>query len=347
MAALGQHIRIRWADDRVIAPRERERRVVARGLLKVAREVPLLCFGLADTHLHAESLGDERLANEIGRRIGISLHLGLGLPVSFHVLPPRPIMDLWHLLRCFRYIHTQAAHHKVSWERWFEATSLPDLLGMRPRGAFLAARMQEQLPRLQRSELLSWIGLSQPGLALDSPGPASSAEVLDAAHSAAALDSLGGRTSEGISLRRAVMEVLGDGISRGELACILGLSVRTVTRLRSIPPDLAMVRAIRLNLGLRQELGRQAADIEARAQGRVQAQAREQAQTQTQAQAKAQTQSRAQTQAQALVQAQSQALVQAQNQASAVSGSLAQAHAQVQTLSQGGEGDLVISSSIP
>jgi hypothetical protein len=253
MTALGQHICIRWSDDRVIAPGDRERRIVARAVLRIAEDLPLLGFGLADTHLHAQSLGDERLASEIARRVGISLHRRLRLPVGFHVLPPRPILDLWHLTRCFRYVHTQAAHHGVSWERWFEATSLPDLLGLRPLGGFLAVRMREHLPRLKSAELLSWLGVAR----LDPPGEATPHEIVEAALASVALPSFDGRSRELTAMRRAVMERVGGRVSREELARLLGINVRTVTRLRALAPDPALIRVIGHNLALRQALREQ------------------------------------------------------------------------------------------
>lgn len=250
MTALGQHIRIRLWDDRVIAPTPRERRIVARAVLRIAEDLPLLAFGLADTHFHAESLGDEALANEIARRIGTSLRRRLGLSIGFRTLPLRPIQDLWHLGNCFRYVHTQAAHHGIGWEGWYEATSLPDLLGLRPRGGFLSKRTREHLPRLGAKELLSWHGVAELRPVRGRPE-----EVLEATLASAALERLSGRTPEVLALRRAAMEVLDGAGTRAELAALLGVSVRSVSRLREAAPDPVLVRAIGLNLGLRRALG--------------------------------------------------------------------------------------------
>lgn len=249
MKALGQHICLRLANDRVIAPTQEERRVVARALLRIAESSPILGFGLADTHAHAEILGDESMAGEISRRMGCSLRRRLRLPVGFHLMPPRPVHDIWHLGRCFQYIHTQAAHHRVAWENWYEATSLPDLLGLRPRGAFLAKRMREHLPRTRVTDLLTWLGVTQLRAAHGTPE-----DVLDAALAASALPSMTGHTRETNALRRAVMVLTGGQLTRAELASLLGISVSTVGRLRSIPIDPELLHAVTLNLGLRQDL---------------------------------------------------------------------------------------------
>lgn len=249
MTVLGHHIRIRLSDDRVIAPSLAERRMVVRAIHRIAEALPILGFGLADTHLHTESLGDAALANEIARRIGSSLRHRLRLPVGFHLLPARPIGDIWHLGHCLRYINTQASHHGVGWERWYEATSLPDLLGLRPRGAFLAVRVREHLPRIRRSELLHWLGVSQIRPAHGTPE-----EICQAALAASALHSFRGYAPETNALRRAVIAITGGAVGRRELASLLGVSMRHVTRLRSDPPEPELLSAIPLNLGLPREL---------------------------------------------------------------------------------------------
>lgn len=256
MTYLGQHIRIRLRDDRAIAPSDTQRRIMARTVLGIAERMPLLCFGLADTHLHVESLGDEALGNEIARRIGCSLRRRLRLPVGFRALSPRPIKDIWHLGQCFKYIQTQAAHHSLAWKYWYEATSLPDILSLRPIGGILALRMREHLPRLRPADLLSWLGVSTLRLAQDGQHETAFEEVREAVLATSALPSLGGRSSEVLALRRAAMELLGRGRTRNELASILGIAVRSVTRLREVAHSPELVRAIRLNLGLRAELRR-------------------------------------------------------------------------------------------
>ncbi len=79
--------------------------------------------------------------------------------------------------------------------------------------------------------------------------------VHDAALSAACLATLTGKSQQVRRARRAIIEVVGPRSSSGELAGILRVTQRSVQRLRQQPADERLVRALRLQLAIRAQLG--------------------------------------------------------------------------------------------
>jgi hypothetical protein len=138
--------------------------------------------------------------------------------------------------------------------QFLEATNIPDLLCMRLIGAYTRENLIQALPRLRRETILAWTGLPDPQPA-DGPWSALQSATL----SAAALTSLSGRTSEVVDARRAMLEIIGPQLKIADQARFLGLAQRTIFDLKNRPFDPGLVRAIRLQLGLRQILGTSAA----------------------------------------------------------------------------------------
>jgi len=246
MTPIGFHVVSRLEDNRVIAAMPTERRVLARVVLEKTRGHRLLAFNAADTHLHTELKESKRDSLELVRRIESSLHYRLELPVSFVEAYPEPIRKQSHLAHCFNYIMEQQPHHGLAWDPYHEASNLPDLLGLRLLGAHTIEQVRSFLPRVNRRQLLAYLGLES---LEEVDGPLEL--IVPAALSAAGLNDLSGRTREQAAARRAILELAGGQVPIARLARQIGVSARTLFRTRSLPPDPRLVRAIRLQLGLR------------------------------------------------------------------------------------------------
>lgn len=240
---LGQHVILRLGDDRVIAPSREARRRFARKMAELSRELPLLAWRLADTHLHAIALG-EAAAAELIRRLRMWFTRVARPGVALEVQRRKPILSQSHLESAFRYVLTQDVHHGVETDLGHEASSLPDTLGLRTICPEVAVRVREHLPRLKREVLLGWLGVA----ALDEA--ASADHLRDAALAAFALDELTQR-AEGADARRAAACA---GLPAAEVATRLGISPRSARRLVADGAPPRWTRAVRLQMGLRAAL---------------------------------------------------------------------------------------------
>lgn len=247
MEPLGHHIRSRLADNRVILQSDEQRRLLARVVLEQARRDGLLAFSLPDTHLHLETLCSAHATSRLSQRIGASLKQRLKLPVSYVTYPHRPILNQQHLYRTFRYIVTQYEHHGVELRSGFEATNIPDLLGLRLIGRYTLDNVRRYLPRVRSQTLLEWTGLTA---LRPADGPITA--LGDATMSATALNSLDGRSLPAVEARRAMLEIAAPQLNTSDLTSLLGVARRTLFDLKHRPVNTALVNAIRLQLGLRQ-----------------------------------------------------------------------------------------------
>lgn len=243
--ALGENIRCRLRNDGPIATTVEARRLVARTVLEIGRPFELLSFRLVDTHLHAAKGGEEGGA-EFARRLEGALTKRLGLELGFERVRVDPVQDIWHLYRLFTYVLKQGSRHGVGHlDPLFEATNLPDLLGLRTLGLYTAANVRRLLPRIHRAQLLEILELE----ALE-PADGPIEEIPAAAAAAVCRPHLRGMSPERIAARRAAVEIVGDRIDTRATAALLQVSRWTVTRLRADPSDPTLVMAVRLQLGL-------------------------------------------------------------------------------------------------
>lgn len=200
---IAQHVTTRLDEDRPLVSTARERRILVRVVHGLGRGSGLLAFSAADTHLHLLAALALAEARELMRRVTISLQLRLKLGSPFQKARCRSVLNLWHLQRALHYIHNQERRHGLVGFDTGEASSLPDLLEMRPLGNYLIGRVRRHLPRLTRNELLAEVGRE----ALE-PRQGPSSLVPEAARRAAALAHLTGNKSEAIAARRAALELL-------------------------------------------------------------------------------------------------------------------------------------------
>lgn len=243
MEPIALHVTMRLVRDQVLAPTPSARRVVARVVLRMCQHVPLLAFACVDTHIHLLLAVGRDEAGRLARRIGISLGRLLDLGSPFDASRHRPVSSVWHLRSSLEYVLMQGRRHGLPWEAYFEASSLPDLLGMRPLGLSLQGAVSRHLPRFQRSEVLSWAGWE--GLSpLDGPLD----HLVEAALRASALPTLGGGGQELLAARRAILALAGR-FTPAEKASLLGVSERSVFRLARRSLDPILLDAVRWQLG--------------------------------------------------------------------------------------------------
>ncbi len=252
MTPLGHHITLRLRSDRVLTPTPTERRIAARVILEQGRAAKLINFSIPDTHAHMNAACGDAASNELARRVELSLGRRLHLPVGFEPARVKPIRDVWHHSNLFTYVFNQYQHHGLDWDPYFEATNLPDLLGLRPNGAYTIDNVQRALPRVQRKQLLKWFSCDA-----IPPADGPMERLLDAAAAAAALPSLHGSSRDVLATRRAAVEIADGQLQRnGDLTELLQISRTSLYRLRQRPADQRLVEAIRLQLGLRAILER-------------------------------------------------------------------------------------------
>lgn len=252
---LGYHVVFRAADDRILAPTVAARRAFAGVMARIGRPHGLFGFGLADTHGHGGLVRDEDATEDAAiadakalRRLNRFIHdtrLALGHCLKLRMLAPtvRPIRDTWHAESVLGYMHRQDEHHDVHMDPLREGTSLHDLCGLRPSGLWLADRVRTLLPRLQLADFLQHWRLAELVEAdhLESLAAAGAASI--------GVGALSGRTEEHVAARRAcVHATIAESGLVGEA---LGISQRQVRHLRTQAPNPDLVRAIRLQMGLR------------------------------------------------------------------------------------------------
>jgi len=250
MSSLGQHIRLRLKDDRVIAATPQERRIVATSVLGLGRSHNLVSYGSGDNHLHMAAGTDERDGMELARRVEISLQKRLHLTVTFVPAYPEPIVDQRHLLNAFRYDLRQCQRHGLDWDPYHEGSNLPDLLGLRVLGGYTAGNVRRLLPRVKREELLELLGVAE---LRPADGPPD--QVIPAAIRAAGVPEIAGHTRQMNRVRRVVIEIVGGRIPSRTLAALLKVGKSTFFTIAKLAPDSQLVLAIRLQLGLHQALG--------------------------------------------------------------------------------------------
>ena len=247
--SVGFHIAFRARDERVLAPDAARRRAFAQVVKEVGRPRGLYAFGLADRHGHAALHGASAPVAEFMQYTALALRSRLGAPVVGRLI--REVRDGHHEESLIGYCHTQDVHHGAHLDPLREGTSLPDLFGLRPDGHWLAARVRELAPQLDRRALLGQWGLQD--LAPAGP-PANLAELEDCGAAAVGLPNLDKRSAASRAARRACVEVAGPSATLESLAEALHVHARTIRRLRESPADARLVQAIRLQLALRVSL---------------------------------------------------------------------------------------------
>lgn len=246
---IGFHVVLRLQDDRPLMRNEADMRVLARVVLGQGETRGLIAFGAADNHLHAQLATDRATAGAFALYVATSLRWQLALGAPFEPARVRPLTDQSHAYNTFRYVQRQDAHHAVNRDPTREATSLPDLLGLRVLPTTIASRVRAHLPRVTPAVLAELF----PSCAGDVSGPDAplAADLVEAAKAAFALPHLRGHGGIVGRARSATVHAGGASISARDLRDALGVSLRTVYTLRAEPADPATVRAVLLQARIR------------------------------------------------------------------------------------------------
>lgn len=253
MHSPGQHVRLRLESDRLLHCSDAQRRSLATAVHKTARPYPLLSFGCAGSHLHFVVATDHRGAGEFARRLEISLQLRHDYGSPFLRVHRRPLEDQRHAFSACLYDMRQREHHELASDPFLEATSAPDLLGARVIGAHLIPRVRERLPELRRRHLLDLFGIDD---LQEAEAWADPVEVVEAVLAAFALAGLRGSSQSVRRARAVVIALVGPDLSARELAALTHCSPRTIARHRQgPPPNEHDLRAVRLQLDLRRQVG--------------------------------------------------------------------------------------------
>jgi len=242
---LAQHVTMRLADSRVIAPTVAARRLAARTFLELADAYELLAFHIVDTHAHALAVASRDDAGTFARRVEGTLSARLQLGCAFERARFTPVRDQSHLASTFRYVLDQARRHGIDSDPLHDASSLPDLVGMRIAPGQMRERARSLLPRFDLDELAATY--LPPRVAARVEGLADAAA---AAFGLAAVESRGAASA--LAKHAAVFAGLAEGFALGAIAAGLGLTRRRVEQLRAgAQPPVQSVRAIRLQLRFR------------------------------------------------------------------------------------------------
>ncbi len=244
-------------DSRAIASSPTAWRTIALSVLTVGRPFPLVCFRAVDTHIHALLTCGAREAAEFGRRVEISMQRRLNPGVGFAEVHVVPVVDQRHLTSTFWYALDNARRHGADVDPLFEASNLPDLLGMRVLGRWTISHARAALPRLHGDRLRELLPV-QPGSERDPP------LLLEAATAAIGYPriSLRGRVphrslvGEAADAIAAALRAIPDR-SSAEFARLLDVSRGTVARAREEEPRGELVAAIEQQLELRTAWGLQ------------------------------------------------------------------------------------------
>lgn len=170
----------------------------------------MLSFSSADTHLHFEIAVSRAQASEMMRRFKIAWIKRNRLEVGFVAAWHDPVREQSHLYSAFKYVLTQDLHHECQVDPYFEATALPDLLGMRViDSAGLVDNVRAFLPRVSSEYLLDAIGLSRQQLGRITLEEVSLDHLSEVAAAAVALPNIIGRR-QGCYQRTSC-----DGVCRG------------------------------------------------------------------------------------------------------------------------------------
>ncbi|MFZ5477652.1 MAG: hypothetical protein ACOZNI_12820 [Myxococcota bacterium] len=206
----------------------------------------MFAFGAADSHLHVALACGRKQLGRFLQRLLCALRARLGVDVAFDVTRIRPFRDQWHRANDIGYVIRQALHHEIATDPWLEGSALPDILGLRPKGATLRETVLRVSPRLKPEALLL------PLVGRRSLAEADEISLLaEATRAAALLPSLEGRDARVVEARRAA--VAATAASTQAVAAALGISPRAVQHLRAQPHDPRLVTAIRLQMGLRSQ----------------------------------------------------------------------------------------------
>jgi hypothetical protein len=259
--ALAYHLGLRRLDNGALAESRSQLVRLVRSVLTLGRDFGLVVFGFGDHHLHLKTKPDREAACELARRLALSfgrlLNVSSGIARSFI----KPVENGRYLYTLFRYVLEQPEKHGTVIDPSCEATAIPDLLGLRPKGAYLQQAVRSLLPRVSQRAIFEIAGV--PCLE-PAPEVEPIKELVPATLAAAALPNLEGYDELTRVARRAAMAVAEGKAPNTKLATLLDVGRSTLYALRAQEPVAKLVSAIRGQISLRSWYAERRAAIEAR-----------------------------------------------------------------------------------
>lgn len=253
---IGYHVTMRLADDGGIARTPDALRLASRLVLRFGEHRGLAAHRIADNHGHSLLLGSRETAGMFARVVEGAWRKRLRIGVPFQPCRIRPIVDERHFVRSMPYVFRQEDHHGTAFDELQDGSSLLELLGMRLGAHWLAPRVRAAMPRLNRTTLLEWLGA--PGL---DDEPMEVRHLPDATAAAWGVGDLHGNDVRSIRARRVAVHTL-DRIAPNEgVDSTLGISPRSAMRYRREEISPAELRAVELQLKLRNHVERRHALI--------------------------------------------------------------------------------------
>lgn len=234
-------------------PTEQQMRAAVRTIDRIVGELAAM-FCVVDDHVHVWFM---TTVSRVGFITG-ALRRALG-PLAaavIDVVHHKPIAKRSHQRSMVGYLLDQLGHHRIDEPpALWSGACYQDLIGARRLERF-RPRIRRLLPRLSRGDIDRAVGVAPGSLREATPEQvrrAASAGVVEAAAAALAVGpKLVGRARPVTLARRAACHVAtAAGIRQTDLSEAMELPTRTIRRLLSEPAEPDLLRAVRLQLGLR------------------------------------------------------------------------------------------------
>jgi hypothetical protein len=226
--------------------------VLAHACPRPGFDPQLLAFSVPDNHIHLLFGCDRRVAGVFVNHLLGGLVTGLGLEGGFGGAWFGGVETWRHLHSTLHYVLRQHQRHETRNDPLREASSLPDLLGLRPVGEFTHRNVLRLFPRLRTETFVPYLGVqdlregSHPGWLGDS------------AAASVAADSPIGKSADVVRARVAAAHWgRTRGLSTSWLGEHLGVSPRSIRRSLALEANPALVQAIGLQVGLREAAQKQ------------------------------------------------------------------------------------------
>jgi hypothetical protein len=256
--AIGFHVTVRLADDGGLARTPIDLRVGSEIMLRHGEERGLVVHRIADTHGHAGLVCTREEAGIFANCVEGAMRKRLDIDVPFQRCRIRPIANERHLGNLLPYCFRQESHHGTSFDLLHDGSSLPELLGMRMGSPWLRPRVLALLPRIDRSTMLSWLGVPE----LDAE-PLDIQYLAEAAAAAWGVGNLDSISRKHTRARCAAVQMLDRLAPRTSSSKALGIPARSAVRYRREEVSSAELRAVEMQMKMRGVLDRRRAAAEA------------------------------------------------------------------------------------
>lgn len=146
------HVVIRSQDGALLAPDQEAIRGCVLAAHRVPAEADLLAFGFVTDHGHLVFAGPRPVVGEAVRRLELRLHHFVQLDACFERARIWQVRDEFHLGAAAPYAKRQPLAHQNRRDRFWEGSSLHELLGLRPD----LSRFRERLFGIFPGRDLAW-----------------------------------------------------------------------------------------------------------------------------------------------------------------------------------------------